>query len=131
MSDLRFLSVENVIELHRRTIEREGGTHGVRDYGLLESAVASPRQSFGGEYLHPDISSMAAAYLFHLVKNHPFVDGNKRAGALSLLLFLDANKPEMIPQPEDLERVTLAVAEGSMDKESLIAWLRGDKIRSP
>ena len=68
---------------------------------------------------------MGAAYLFHLVKNHPFVDGNKRAGVLSLLLFLDANSPGLKAQPDALERVTLAVAEGSMDKESLIAWLRG------
>ena len=124
MSLIRFLSVENVIELHKRTVEREGGAAGIRDYGLLESAVASPRQSFGGEYLHPDLPAMAGAYLYHLVKNHPFVDGNKRAGALSLLLFLHGNKPESLPEPDDLEKVTLAVAEGSMDKEALTAWIR-------
>lgn len=116
--------MENVIELHRVTLAREGGTQGVRDYGLLESAVSSPRQSFGGEYLHPDIPSMAAAYLYHVVKNHPFVDGNKRAGALSLLLFLHGNQPHPVPEPDDLERVTLSVADGSMDKGALVAWLR-------
>ena len=121
---VRFLSVENVIELHRRTLEREGGSQGIRDRGLLESAVASPRQSFGREMLHPDVASMAAAYLYHLVKNHPFVDGYKRAGALSLLFFLRANQPSLIPGPDELEQVTLAVAEGSMSKEELIVWLR-------
>jgi death-on-curing protein len=125
---LRFLSVENVIELHRRTLEREGGTWGVRDQGLLESAVAAPRQSFGGEYLHPDVASMAAAYLYHLVKNHPFVDGNKRAGALSLLFFLRANSPILVPEPDELERATMAVASGQMDKEVLIAWSRAKDV---
>lgn len=65
---------------------------------------------------------MAAAYLYHLVKNHPFVDGNKRAGALSLWFFLRANQSSLIPSPDDLERVTLAVAEGILDKEELLAW---------
>jgi death on curing protein len=120
----RFLSVDNVVELHRRTIEREGGAAGIRDSGLLESAVTAPRQTFGGEYLHPDVSSMAAAYLYHLVKNHPFVDGNKRAGALSFMFFLKKNAPEKIPGPKDLERVTLAVAESSMSKEELVQWFR-------
>ena len=119
----RFLSVDNVIELHRRTLEKEGGSPGIRDSGLLESAVTAPRQTFGGEYLHRDVSSMAAAYLYHLVKNHPFVDGNKRAGALSFLFFLKKNAPEKIPAPGVLERVTIAVADGSMSKEKLIVWV--------
>ena len=121
----RFLSVDNVVELHRRTIEREGGAAGIRDSGLLESAVTAPRQTFGGEYLHPDVSAQAAAYLYHLVKNHPFVDGNKRAGALSFLFFLKKNAPEKIPGPQDLERITLSVAESSMSKEELVEWVRG------
>lgn len=121
---LRFLSVDNVVELHRRTLEKEGGASGIRDRGLLESAVTAPRQTFGGEYLHSDVSSMAAAYLYHLVKNHPFVDGNKRAGALSFLFFLKKNAPEKVPGPEELERVTLSVASGTMSKEELIAWVK-------
>lgn len=68
---------------------------------------------------------MAAACLYHLVKNHPFVDGNKRAGALSFLFFLKQNAPSKVPSPEELERVTLAVAEGSLSKEELISWVRG------
>ena len=121
---IRFLSVENVVELQRRTLEREGGSPGIRDRGLLESAVASARQSFGGEMLHPDVASKAAAYLYHLVKNHPFVDGNKRAGALSLLFFLRMNAPRLMPGPDELEKVTLSVAEGSLSKNELITWLR-------
>ena len=125
MIAVRFLSVENVIELQKRTITVEGGGEGLRDRGLLESAVTSPRQTFDGQYLHPDISAMAGAYLYHIVMNHPFVDGNKRAGALSLLFFLKANDPARMPTPEDLESVTMAVAEGSMIKEQVIDWLRG------
>lgn len=123
MKTPRFLSVDNVIELHRRTLEREGGAPGIRDSGLLESAVTAPRQTFDGEYLHSNVSSMAAAYLYHLVKNHPFVDGNKRAGALSLLFFLKKNAPEKVPGPEELERVTLSVASGAMSKEELVSWV--------
>jgi death-on-curing protein len=67
---------------------------------------------------------MAAAYLYHLVKNHPFVDGNKRAGALSLLFFLKRNAPEKVPGPEELERVTLSVASGAMTKEELVTWVK-------
>lgn len=125
MIAVRFLSVENVIELQKRTIAVEGGGEGLRDRGLLESAVTSPRQTFEGQNLHPYISAMAGAYLYHTVMNHPFVDGNKRAGALSLLFFLKANDPARMPTPEDLESVTMAVAEGSMTKAQVIDWLRG------
>lgn len=122
MTDVRFLSVDNVVRLHERTIQTEGGSAGVRDRALLDSAVSAPRQSFGGEYLHPTPASMAAAYLFHLVKNHPFVDGNKRAGALSCLLFLYKNR-QPLPEPEELERMTVGIADGSISKNDAIAWL--------
>ncbi len=79
--DSTFLTLDEVIEIHRDMIERYGGSFGIRDEGLLESAVAMPQAGFGEQYLHADVFEMAAAYLFHIVRNHPFVDGNKRTGA--------------------------------------------------
>ena len=128
MSDasVRFLSVENVRRIHADTIAHEGGSAGVRDLGLLESAVAMPQASFGGEYLHESLPSMAAAYLYHLCQNHPFVDGNKRAAAFSCVLFLSLNgtQDNALPEQGDLERATLSVASGEMMKADLTRWLR-------
>lgn len=78
MKEFTFLSVEDVLLLHTHSIDMDGGSQGVRDHGLLDAAVAMPRQQFDGECLHEDIAVMAAAYLFHIAQNHPFVDGNKR-----------------------------------------------------
>jgi death-on-curing protein len=116
--------MDDVLAIQADTIREEGGSPGLRDSGLLESAVNMPRQQFGGEYLHPDLASMAAAYLFHITGNHPFVDGNKRAGAASMLVFLMANGIENLPEPDDLERMTLKVASGEMGKDDLISWIR-------
>jgi death-on-curing family protein len=82
------LSLNEVVEIHRDVIERYGGSSGIRDMGLLQSAVAVPQASFGGEYLHTGLFEMAAAFLFHLVQNHPFLDGNKRTGAMAAFTFL-------------------------------------------
>ncbi len=87
----QFLIVEDVLEIHEMQLERYGGGDGLRDQGLLESAVAQPQATFGGEFVHDGLLSMAAAYLFHIVSNHPFLDGNKRAGLLAALVFLDLN----------------------------------------
>jgi death on curing protein len=78
-----FLDIEDIIEIHATQLEVYGGSAGLRDLGLLESAVAQPQASFGGEFVHGGLFAMAAAYLFHIVSNHPFVDGNKRAGVLA------------------------------------------------
>jgi len=119
-----FLSVEDVLLLHTDTIDVDGGSHGVRDHGLLDAAVAMPRQQFGGAYLHEDIAAMAAAYLFHIAQNHPFIDGNKRAAVMSALAFLSANSVELVMAPSDLEAITLKVAAGDMAKEKLTSLLR-------
>ena len=102
----------------------KGGASGIRDHGLLESAVMMPRQQFGGEYLHADLPGMAAAYVFHISQNQPFYDGNKRTAALAALVFLDVNKAQMLPSPEGLERDILQVAEHTMTKEDLTIWMR-------
>lgn len=124
MQDIIFLSVGDVLLLHTDTIDIDGGSHGVRDHGLLDAAVAMPRQQFSGAYLHEGLAAMAAAYLFHLAQNHPFVDGNKRAAVLSALAFLNVNGIEELPDPKTLEFVTLRVAAGEMGKDALIQWTR-------
>lgn len=116
--------MEDVFLLHRDTIDVDGGSHGVRDHGLLDAAVAMPRQQFDGAYLHKDIAAMAAAYLFHIAQNHPFVDGNKRAAVMSVLAFFSANGVELTMAPSDLETITLKVAAGGMAKEKLMTWFR-------
>ena len=118
-----FLDVDDVLELHAAQLELFGGGTGVRDLGLLESAVAQPQTSFGGQFTHDGLYAMAAAYLFHIVSNHPFVDGNKRAGLLSALVFLDLNGVS-IDQPSDaLYELTMGVAEGRHDKAFVTAEL--------
>lgn len=122
--EIRFLSVDDVLTIHANTIDHEGGSPGLRDPGLLESAVLMPQQRFGGEYLHPGIPEMAAAYMFHIAQNHAFHDGNKRTAVLAALVFLSANGVEDLPPPDDLERMTLAVAGGEVDKRELTEWWR-------
>ena len=119
-----FLTLEEVLEIHRYEIERHGGTLGVRDNGLFESAVAAPQSGFGGHYLHGDLYEMAAAYLFHLVQNHPLLDGNKRGGAATALVFLTMNGIETKMTNQALVGMVLAVAKGKMDKPAIADFFR-------
>jgi death-on-curing protein len=118
----RFLSIENVHSLHAETIRIEGGTGGIRDLGLLESAVLMPQQQFGGAYLHPTIPAMAAAYLFHMACNHPFIDANKRTAAAAAFVFLDANNHELTASAHEFEAIVMQVASGGMRKTELTEW---------
>lgn len=119
-----FLSAADVIYIHGSTIEREGGLGGIRNYGLLASAVMMPQQQFAGRYLHEDLPAMAAAYLYHIVQNHPFHDGNKRAGAMAAFVFLDVNHVRMTAPAGQFEQTVMAVAAGRMSKGELIDWMR-------
>lgn len=110
MDSIQFLSVDDVLAIHENTITREGGMMGIRDPGLLESAVLMPQQRFDGEYLHCGLAEMSSAYLFHVAQNHAFLDGNKRTAVLSALVFLSANGVRSLPEPRALEKATLAVA---------------------
>lgn len=121
---IQFLSVEDVLQIHEDTIANEGGSAGLRDLGLLEAAVMMPRQQFSGDYLHDGIAVMAAAYLFHVASNHPFIDGNKRAAAMSALVFLDANGIDSLPDPDLMTQTTLGVASGTTSKSELTKWMR-------
>ena len=126
MNDSRicFLSLQDVLDIHQDTLDHEGGRSGIRDIGLIESAVAMPQQAVGGQYLHTDLAALAAAYLFHLANNHGFADGNKRVALSAAILFLLANGVTRLPDEEDAERVTLAVASGEMSKEQLTCWFQ-------
>jgi death-on-curing protein len=100
----------------------------VRDLGLLESALAQPKQSFGGQYVHDDVASMAPAYVYHIVENYPFVDGNKRTGAYAGLFFLEINGTRIAPVPQEFGDLVLAAAEGTATKEQIAAFFR-DRVR--
>jgi len=119
-----FLSLAEVLEIHRDQIERYGGKTGIRDLGLLQSALAMPSAGFGGRYFHGDLFEMAAAYLFHIVRNHPFVDGNKRTGAVAALVFLALNGMEIEAGEDIFEQTVRAVAEGKMDKSAIAGFFR-------
>jgi len=121
---IEFLYLDDLAAIHRDQIERYGGEMGIRDVGLLESALAQPRATFGGEFLHRDIFEMAAAYLFHVVKNHPFLDGNKRAGAVAAIVFLALNDVVLEADEAGLEAITLAVACGRADKKQVAEFFR-------
>lgn len=122
-SEIEFLTVEVVLALHQRQLDRFGGGAGLRDFGLLDSAVAQPQASFGGSYAHEGLFAMAAAYLFHIVSNHPFVDGNKRVGLLAAQVFLDVNGVSLEHESEAFYAVTMGVAERRIDKSAVAAEL--------
>ncbi len=107
---MRFLTLIEVLELHRRIIEKSDGASGIRDVGLLESAIAQPRMTFGGEDLYPSLLEKAAALGFSIIVNHPFVDGNKRTGHAAVETFLVLNGMEINASVDEQERVVLAIA---------------------
>jgi death on curing protein len=119
-----YLSLAQVLDLHRRQIDRFGGAPGLVDRASLESAVNRARMTFAGEDLYPDVAAKAAALMHSLVQNHPFVDGNKRVGAHAMIVFLVVNDVEPRFSPAELTDVTLAVARGELPAESLAIWIR-------
>lgn len=115
-----FLSLDEVLDIHEQQIEAYGGVHGIRDTAGLESAVATPQATFGGEFLHRSIPAMAAAYLYHLCQNHPFLDGNKRTGANAAITFLIMNEWDPCFEEEEFVLLVLSVASGETLKPDLI-----------
>lgn len=120
----RFLNAIEVQEIQNYQIRNFGGDYGLRDKTLLESAIGGIQLTFGGQYLYPDIYSQAAAYLFHLVKNHPFVDGNKRAGAMTAVVFLELNGYHFNAPPDTFANLVIDVASGKSEKEELIEFFK-------
>jgi death-on-curing protein len=119
----RFLGLDEVLAIHADQIRRYGGSRGVRDMGLLSSALAMPRASFGGAYLHTSLAEMAAAYLFHLARNHPFVDGNKRAALAAALAFLWLNDHRLEADDDELTDLVMGIAAGQRTKAEAAVFI--------
>jgi len=125
---MNYLTPEQVLFIHSRLVAETGGSHGVRDLGLLESAVARPRATFDGKELYPDLFMKVAALMDSLINNHPFVDGNKRTGVTAAGLFLRINGWKLSAASKDLEVVTLRVATKDMQIAELATWFRVNTI---
>lgn len=124
MIEPEFLSLEDVLLIHDEQLEAYGGICGIRDKGLLESAVMTAQASFGGEYLHQDLFEMSAAYAFHIAENQPFLDGNKRTALVSALVFLDINGFVILDVEMKLYDAMIAIANKQMDKYDLAELLK-------
>ena len=122
--EIAFLTLEDVLALHEELIQRYGGTPGLRDAGLLEAVLAMPQAGFGSQYFHEFPPEMAAAYLFHLVRNHAFIDGNKRVALACAILFLKINHVSYSITEEEAAELTLGTASGSMEKGAVTAFFR-------
>ena len=123
-----FLTLDEVVAIHRDQIERYGGSLGVRDWGLLKSAAATPAATFGGQYLHTDVSEMAAAYLFHLVQNHPYIDGNKRVGTVAADVFLAMNDLQLTAEQDEYADLVLSIARGEKSKSATAEFFRANSV---
>lgn len=121
---VRYLTHEEILDIHDLSIERYGGLVGVRDAGLLDSALAQPAQSFDGIELYPTLAEKAARLAYGIIKNHPFVDGNKRTGAAALALLLRMNGIGFTPNLDDMLAIIIAVADGSANLEALTDWTK-------
>lgn len=126
---IEYLSVGQVLALHEQQLGRYGGATGLRDRRALESALARPAATFGGEDLYTEIADKAAALMHSLALNHPFVDGNKRVAAFAAIVFVESNGHEFLATPDELVETALAVAEGKMGVEALAIWFR-QRLRS-
>ena len=120
----RFLKWTEVMDINNYQIKHFGGELGLRDKGLLESAIKTVQITFGGDYLHKDIYSQAAAYLFHICKNHPFVDGNKRAGAMSAVVFLELNGYHFNAPPDVFANLVYRVAAEQFEKNEILEFFQ-------
>ena len=123
MKEPLFLTLAEVIEIHKDQIGLYGGSFGTRDIHLLESAVAQPQASFGGEWAHRDLYEMAAAYAFHIAQNHAFIDGNKRAALASTLVFLEIKEIHLTDPKGHLKNAMLFMASGKTNKQEFTALL--------
>ncbi|MCD7823590.1 MAG: type II toxin-antitoxin system death-on-curing family toxin [Oscillospiraceae bacterium] len=121
---MNYLSKKQVVLLQARLVDAFGGRHGIRDEGLLDSALNAPFQSFSGVDLYPSILEKAARLCFGLIKNHPFVDGNKRIGTHAMIVFLSINHVFLEYDDEEIISLVLSLADGSASEEELCDWLR-------
>jgi death-on-curing protein len=122
---VRYLTLSEVLDLHRRVVELAGGAPSLRDLGALQSAIAQPRASFGGKELYVTPEGKAAALMLSLIQNHPFADGNKRVGHAAMETFLLLNGFEVASDIDDSERIVVGVAASQVTREELVGWIRG------
>jgi death-on-curing protein len=127
----RFLSSDDILILHAIAIEDQGGDPTLRDQALFDSAISMPSQQFEGKYLHEDIPAMAAAYAFHICMNHPFIDGNKRAGMAAMIAFLYDNGWSFDVTADEAEPVIFQLAAGTLDKNVFTDWARKHMHEKP
>jgi len=120
---MKRLSLETVTAMHSELIAQSGGLDGVRDKNMLDASVNSPFHTFGGQYLYPTLQAMAAHLAFSLIKNHPFLDGNKRIGILSMLVFLEINGLPVTCTDDELISIGLGLADSSFTESELIEWI--------
>ena len=120
---MRYLTPEQVLFIHARLITETGGEHGVRDLGLLSSAVARPQAAFDGDELYPNLYHKAAALMDSLINNHPFVDGNKRTGVIAAVMFLRINGQNISAPNKEVESFALSIASGNQSVETIAQWL--------
>jgi death on curing protein len=120
---MRYLSLGEVVDLHRALLEATGGAPGIRDLGALDSAIAQPKATFGGTDLYPTLVEKAAVLCFSLVRNHPFFDGNKRVGHAAMETFLILNGAEIDAPVDDQENLMLDLVAGQIDRTQLTTWL--------
>jgi death-on-curing protein len=125
---VRYLSLSEVLQIHRHLIESFGGASGIRDLGALKSAVAQPRAMFGGKDLYPTATEKAASLCFSIVRNHAFLDGNKRVGHAAMEVFLYLNGCEIDASIDEQEKIILAVAAGELDRVGFTAWVNQNTI---
>ena len=124
-----FLELAEILLIHQDQLEQYGGSPGVRDIGILQSATAMPRAGIADRYLHEDIFEMAAAYLFFIVQDHPFVDGNKRTGAVAAMVFLALNDIGIQVDEDGLEAMVRSVAEGTTTKADVAMFFRSGQAQ--
>jgi len=122
------LTTDEIIELHEKLANATGGSTGVRDFGLLESAVLSSYQSYGGQDLYPTIIEKAARTAYAICKNHPFIDGNKRVAVTSMLIILRMNDTSLLYTQQELITLGLGIADGSIGYEDIVAWLHAHVV---
>ena len=127
--DPQFLALDDVLFIHEDRIRKYGGSSGLRDLGLLESAVAMPQATFGGVYLHGTIDEMAAAYLFHIGRNHPFIDGNKRTALACALAFLRLNGVRVVAAEDELYDLVIGCIEGIIGKAEIAVFFKAHSGR--
>ena len=124
MKNINFIPKQVILYFHEQLIELYSGTPGIRDEQLLDSALEQPKSSFEGSFLHESIFEMAAAYGFHICKNHPFVDGNKRISLVAMDTFLQENGHEITASEKETYKIIIALSSGEISKQELTEWLK-------